>query len=318
MESKKGIHGHLLVSVTVFIWGTTFISTKILLRSFSPVAILFLRFLTGFLALLLVYPHRLRVEERKRELYFAGAGLCGITLYYLLENMALIYSFASNVGVIISTAPFFTAMLAHFFPGGEKLRLRFFAGFVVALTGIFLISVNGVTNFQLNPLGDLFALLAAMLWAVYSVLTRKIGEFGYNNILVTRRIFFYGLVLALPALFFFPLDLEVNQVIQPVNIFNILFLGLGASALCFATWNAALKILGAVKTSAYIYMVPVVTAASSSIVLSEKITGLALLGIILTLAGLFISQGKTGTGRGKGKGKGKEVKGMGGFRDRQL
>ena len=124
--------------------------------------------------------------------------------------------------------------------------------------------------------------------------------------------------MALPALFFFPLDLEVNQVIQPVNIFNILFLGLGASALCFATWNAALKILGAVKTSAYIYMVPVVTAASSSIVLSEKITGLALLGIIRTLAGLFISQGKTGTGRGKGKGKGKEVKGMGGFRDRQL
>ncbi|HHU82291.1 MAG TPA: DMT family transporter [Firmicutes bacterium] len=294
MESKKAIHGHLLSFVTVFIWGTTFISTKILLRSFSPVAILFLRFITGFLALLLIYPHQLRVEERRQELYFAGAGLCGITLYYLLENMALIYSFASNVGVIISTAPFFTAILAHFFPGGEKLRLRFFAGFVVALTGIFLISVNGMSNFQLNPLGDLFAVFAAMLWAVYSVLTRKIGEFGYNNILVTRRIFFYGLVLSFPALFFFPLDLGIDRIIQPVNLFNILFLGLGASALCFATWNAALKILGAVKTSAYIYMVPVITAAASFVVLHERITGLALLGIILTLAGLFISQGKTG------------------------
>lgn len=294
VESKKAIHGHLLSFVTVFIWGTTFISTKILLRSFSPVAILFLRFITGFLALLLIYPHQLRVEERRQELYFAGAGLCGITLYYLLENMALIYSFASNVGVIISTAPFFTAMLAHFFPGGEKLRLRFFAGFVVALTGIFLISVNGMSNFQLNPLGDLFAVFAAMLWAVYSVLTRKIGEFGYNNILVTRRIFFYGLVLSFPALFFFPLDLGIDRIIQPVNLFNILFLGLGASALCFATWNAALKILGAVKTSAYIYMVPVITAAASFVVLHERITGLALLGIILTLAGLFISQGKTG------------------------
>jgi drug/metabolite transporter (DMT)-like permease len=294
VESKKAIHGHLLSFVTVFIWGTTFISTKILLRSFSPVAILFLRFITGFLALLLIYPHQLRVEERRQELYFAGAGLCGITLYYLLENMALIYSFASNVGVIISTAPFFTAILAHFFPGGEKLRLRFFAGFVVALTGIFLISVNGMSNFQLNPLGDLFAVFAAMLWAVYSVLTRKIGEFGYNNILVTRRIFFYGLVLSFPALFFFPLDLGIDRIIQPVNLFNILFLGLGASALCFATWNAALKILGAVKTSAYIYMVPVITAAASFVVLHERITGLALLGIILTLAGLFISQGKTG------------------------
>lgn len=294
MELKNEIHGHSLAFVTVLIWGTTFISTKILLRAFSPVTILFLRFLTGFLALLLVYPRRLRVEERKRELYFAGAGLCGISLYYLMENMALVYSFASNVGVIISTAPFFTAMLAHFFLGGEKLRLRFFAGFAVALTGIFLISVNGMSNFQLNPLGDLFALFAAMLWAVYSILTRKIGGFGYNNILVTRRIFFYGLVLAFPALFFFPLDLELNQVIQPVNLFNILFLGLGASALCFATWNAALKILGAVKTSVYIYMVPVVTAAASFLFLREEITGLALLGIFLTLAGLFISQDRTG------------------------
>ena len=90
-----------------------------------------------------------------------------------------------------------------------------------------------MSNFQLNPLGDLFALFAAMLWAVYSVLTRKIGEFGYNNILVTRRIFFYGLVLSFPALFFFPLDLGIDRIIQPVNLFNILFLGLGASALCF-------------------------------------------------------------------------------------
>ena len=301
MDRDKAIQGHLLAFVTVFIWGTTFISTKILLRSFSPVAILFLRFITGFFALLLIYPRRLRVEERRRELYFAGAGFCGISLYYLMENMALIYSFAANVGVIISTAPFFTAILAHFFLGGEKLRWRFFAGFAVALTGIFLISVNGSSNFQLNPLGDLFAVFAAMLWAVYSVLIRKIGEFGYNNILVTRRIFFYGVVLSFPALFFFPLDLAVNRVTDPVNLFNILFLGLGASALCFATWNAALKILGAVKTSVYIYMVPVVTVAASFVVLREKITGLALLGIILTLAGLFVSQDKTGDKQGEEK-----------------
>ena len=296
MDRDKAIQGHLLAFVTVFIWGTTFISTKILLRSFSPVAILFLRFITGFFALLLIYPRRLRVEERRRELYFAGAGFWD-HLYYLMEKWP-VYSFA-NGGIF--TAPFFTAILAHFFLGGEKLRWRFFAGFAVALTGIFLISVNGISNFQLNPLGDLFAVFAAMLWAVYSVLIRKIGEFGYNNILVTRRIFFYGVVLSFPALFFFPLDLAVNRVTDPVNLFNILFLGLGASALCFATWNAALKILGAVKTSVYIYMVPVVTVAASFVVLREKITGLALLGIILTLAGLFVSQDKTGDKQGEEK-----------------
>ncbi len=84
MDRKKEITGHLFAFITIFIWGTTFISTKILLRVISPIGILFLRFTIGFIVLLLVYPHRLKVKERKQELYFAAAGLCGVTLYYLL------------------------------------------------------------------------------------------------------------------------------------------------------------------------------------------------------------------------------------------
>ena len=106
MDRKKEITGHVFALISIFIWGTTFISTKILLEAFSPIEILFLRFTIGFAVLLAVYPHRLKVKERKQELYFAAAGLCGITLYYLLENIALTYTFASNVGVIISIAPF--------------------------------------------------------------------------------------------------------------------------------------------------------------------------------------------------------------------
>lgn len=104
---KKRFTDIFLAVITIFIWGTTFISTKILLDAISPIEILFLRFIIGFLVLLLVYPHWFSVKEKKQELYFAGAGLCGVTLYYLLENIALTYTFASNVGVIISIAPFF-------------------------------------------------------------------------------------------------------------------------------------------------------------------------------------------------------------------
>jgi len=175
----------------------------------------------------LVYPHRLKIKERKQELYFAGAGLCGVTLYYLLENIALTYTFASNVGIIISVAPFFTAIFAHLFLDGEKLRLQFFIGFAAAVIGIFLISFNGSSNFKLNPLGDILAVLAAMVWAVYSVLTKKISGFHYNTIQATRRIFFYGLVFMIPALFIFGFKPNMNKLMQPVNLLNILFLGLG-------------------------------------------------------------------------------------------
>ncbi|RFZ75609.1 DMT family transporter [Lacrimispora amygdalina] len=292
MNRKKEVTGHLLAFITIFIWGTTFISTKILLKSFSPVEILFLRFTIGFLALFLAYPRRLRVTERKQELYFAAAGLCGVTLYFLLENIALTYTFATNVGVVVSIAPFFTALLAHWFLDGEKLRVPFFIGFIVALFGICLISFNGVSNLQLNPLGDILTVAAAGVWAAYSVLTKKISGFYYNTIQTTRRIFFYGLVFMIPALFLFGFRPDMSRLIQPINLFNILFLGLGASAVCFVTWNSAVKILGAVKTSVYIYLVPVVTVATSVMVLREEITGMAVLGTIFTLAGLVLSERK--------------------------
>lgn len=293
MDRKKDIQGHLFAFVTIFIWGTTFISTKILLKAISPIEILFIRFTIGFIVLLVFCPHRLKVKDRKQELYFAAAGLCGVTLYYLFENIALTYTFASNVGVIISIAPFFTAIFAHLFLDREKLRLQFFIGFAVAVMGIFLLSFNGSNNLKLNPLGDILAVLAAVVWAAYSVLTKRISGFHYNTIQATRRIFFYGLVFMVPALFIFGFEPKVNQLMQPVILFNILFLGLGASALCFVTWNTSVKILGAIKTSVYIYMVPVITVITSVIVLRETITGVAVFGIVLTLSGLIISEMKS-------------------------
>lgn len=297
MENKSTV-GHLSALLTIIIWGTTFISTKIMLTDFQPVEILFFRFVMGLLALLLVYPHRLKGTTRRQELLFAAAGLCGICMYYLLENIALTFTLASNVGVIISVAPFFTAILTHLFgKGEEKLRVNFFIGFVVAMAGIFLISFNG-SKLELNPSGDLLALLAALVWACYSVLTKKISSYGYPTILTTRRVFFYGILFMIPALCLFDFKLELMRFSNPVYLFNIIYLGLGASALCFVTWNFAVKVLGAVKTSIYIYMVPVITVVTSVLILHEKITALAGAGAALTLAGLFLSEGKLFRKRG--------------------
>ena len=289
MKTNKEISGHLAAVITILIWGTTFISTKILLVSFTPIEILFYRFGIGLITLTVLFPRRLKGTNMKQELMFAGAGLCGVTLYFLLENIALTYTLASNVGVIISIAPFFTAILSHWFLENEKLKTNFFIGFVVAMMGIFLINFNGSMILKLNPLGDLLAVLASALWAVYGVLTRKISGFGHNTIQTTRRIFLYGLLFMIPALLIFPFEWGIERFSRSSNLFNILFLGLGASALCFVTWNTAVKILGAVKTSIYIYMVPAITVITSIIVLHEKITWIAACGTVLTAAGLFIS-----------------------------
>ncbi len=282
--------GHLAAVFTIIIWGTTFISTKVLLTDFLPVEILFFRFVMGFAALLLVCPHRMKGVERRQEVTFVLAGLCGVCLYYLLENIALTYTMASNVGVIISVAPFFTAILSHLFMKSEgKLRLNFFIGFVVAMAGVSLISFNG-SELELNPMGDILAVLAAFVWACYSLLTRKISSFGYPVILTTRRTFFYGILFMVPALFFFDFKVGLERFTDITHLLNLLYLGLGASALCFVTWNIAVKALGAVETSVYIYMVPVITVVTSVLVLKEPVTWVSAVGTVLAVAGLFLSE----------------------------
>ena len=286
---NKKAAGHLAALATILIWGTTFISTKVLLVDFEPIEILFFRFIMGFLALLIVYPRRMKETTKRQEAVFAAAGLCGICLYYLLENIALTYTMASNVGVIISIAPFFTAMLTHLFTKNEKLRANFFFGFVVAMAGICLISFNGA-QMHLNPVGDLLALAAAAVWACYSVLTRKISDFGYHTIQTTRRVFAYGIMFMVPALFLFDFRIGAERFLNPVYLGNLIFLGLGASALCFVTWNMAVKILGAVKTSIYIYLVPIITIVTSALILREPVTLMSGVGTALALLGLFLSE----------------------------
>lgn len=282
--------GHFAAFITIFIWGTTFISTKVLLNTFTPIEILFIRFVIGYLALWLVLPRGLRLNSRKQEWYFAFAGLCGVTLYYLFENIALTFTLASNVGVIISIAPFFTALFGYLFLHGERPGLRFFLGFVIAMAGICLISFGNQAALSINPTGDFLAVGAAIIWAMYSTLTKKISGFGYPTIQTTRRTFFYGILFMLPVLWGMGFQVTAAELLDMTNLLNLVYLGLGASALCFVTWNFAVRVLGAVKTSVYIYAVPVITTVFSALILHEKITLVTICGIALTLAGLFLSE----------------------------
>lgn len=287
------LKAHILAFFTIFIWGTTYISTKMLLKEFTPTEILFFRFIIAYLALLLAKPARIPYKNLREELLFACAGLCGVTLYFTLQNTSLVYTLASNAGVLVSVAPFFTAIFSWFLLKGEPLRKSFFIGFGFSIVGIVLISFNGNFILKLNPLGDLLAISCAAVWAVYSVLMKKISILNYNVILCTRKIFFYGIILMIPVLPFFDFHWNLARFTDPFNVFHMLFLGLGASAICFVTWNYAVGVLGAVRTSVYIYFNPIVTVVTSAIILHERITAVAMVGVILILAGLYLSERKT-------------------------
>lgn len=287
-ESKAA--GHIAALFTILIWGTTFISTKTLLNDFSPVQILVYRFILGCAALFTACPRLMKDTDRKKEIYFAGAGLCGITMYYLLENIALTMELASNVSIILSAAPFFTAILTHIIDReDEPLCGRFFVGFAVAMTGIIILCLKG-EEFRINPAGDILAVTAAAVWAVYSVIIRRINSFGYSTIQSTRRVFEYGILFMIPVSFLLDFHWEFAPLGRPVNLLNILYLGIGASAACFVTWNYALKAIGTVRASAYIYAIPAITVIAAVVILGEPLTAGTIAGIVLTLTGLLISE----------------------------
>lgn len=292
MKTKK-ISGNIAGFTTVFFWGITYISTKVLLEVFNPVEILFTRFLMGLIFLVLLYPKPLKIKDKKQEIYFALAGITGVTLFYLLENIALTYTMASNVGVISALAPFFTGIIGYIFmKNKEKLTKNFFIGFVLALIGVGLISFNGATTFKVNPVGDLLAVASVIIWGIYGNLTRKLGSYGYNTIQVTRRTFIYGIIFMLPALKFFDFNVQISDLLQYKYLFNMVFLGLGASAICFVTWNYTVKVLGAVKASLFIYLIPIITVITSFIFLNERLTWMSFFGIIFAILGLMISNKK--------------------------
>lgn len=290
MKMSRSLQGHLSAFITIFIWGTTYISTKVLLEAFSPTEILFFRIILAYLALWLIAPRRLPFGTLREELLFMLAGLFGVTLFFTFQNTAIDYTLASNVGMLIAVAPLFTAIGAVIFLKEGSLHPGFFLGFALSFLGVFLILFNGNYMLKLNPLGDLLAIFSAVVWAGYSIVTRKISEKQDDTILVTRKVFFYGLVFLLPLLFIFNFRLDLSRFTFGVNLLNMLFLSLGASALCFVTWNFAVSVLGAVKTSIYIYLGPIISMITSVIVIQERVTLLALIGVSLILAGLYLSE----------------------------
>lgn len=288
---NKQLLGHILACGTQIMWGATFVSTKVLLNYFQPVEILFIRMLLAVIALFVIDPHPLRLGDRRRELAFAGAGLTGLVLYFLLENTALTMTYASNVGIIVACAPFFVAVMVGLF-FKEKQGKNFYIGFVIAIAGVIMVSVSGKQSFHLNPFGDFLAFLAMISWGAYSAIVKKISEWDYPIVAVTRRIYFYGVILLLPVLLYEEDGWNLSAFREPTVIANLLFLGLCASALGFFLWNLATGWIGAVKTSLYIYVSPIVTVVLSMFVLHEKMTVFSVIGSVCILIGLMISQGK--------------------------
>ena len=168
----------------------------------------------------------------------------------------------------------------------ERMSRRQIAGSALAFAGMVLVVLNGRFVLHLSPHGDLLALCAAWLWVFYSMVVKRLAG-RYPALFITRKVFFYGLLTILPVFALKPFDVAWHLLTRPVVWGNLLFLGIVASMLCYLLWNAAMLRLGAVRTTNYIYLNPLVTILTAALCIDERITPVALAGAALILYGMW-------------------------------
>lgn len=287
MNVLKNHFTHVLAVVIVSIWGTTFVSTKVLMNAgLQPSDIFFVRFLLAYICILPFSYKHLWAKSVKDEFLLLLTGVMGGSLYFLTENVALKYSYCSNVSLLVCSTPMLTTLILGLFYRDERINLRQFVCSLAALAGMALVVLNGHFVLKLSPKGDLLALAAAVTWALYSLLIRVFNG-RYSTLFVTRKIFFYGLLTILPVFYIWPLNTDPALYARPVVWGNLLFLGVVASFLCYFGWNYVMYKLGVVRSTNYIYLNPVVTLLTSYLCLDERITPLALTGAIMILGGIY-------------------------------
>ena len=280
----------LLALFCVVVWGTTFISTKVLLlHGLEPEDIILLRFGVAYLALLPIYHRDMRLPWRE-ELWMMLVGIAGGSVYFMTENSALDYTLTTNVSLIVSLTPLYTlALMAVFYRSTTRLTLRLLLGVVMAVAGVFCVVMNGHILLRLNPLGDLLALLCGLSWSVYSLVYNRVGK-RYPALLITRKLFFWGFVTCLPVLLLPRAEKDYVAILsEPVVVGNLLFLGLVAGLLCFFAWNVAVKKVGTVGANNLIYFSPLVTLLTAHAVLGEPLTWMSVVGMVLTVAGVWLA-----------------------------
>lgn len=283
---------HIGAILTVCCWGSSFLSTKVLMEDggFTPVEMYVYRFAAAYILLLLMTFRRIFSNNWRDELNLLICGLCAGSLYFITENYALTMTTTGNVSLLSSVSPIFvTILMAIVFK--QRIKVGTAVGSLIAFAGVFCIIFSSGEELSFNPAGDLLALSAALSWAIYSIVVKKLIP-NYNTLFITRKLFFYGVLTALPLLLtqHQPLHLrELFSLAEPKLLLNFLFLVVMCSAFAYIIWGESMKRLGPVTTNNYLYGQSLVTLVAAWFFFGERITILGYLGCALIIGGLIIA-----------------------------
>lgn len=283
---------HVGAIVTMGAWGTSFLATKVLMieGGFTPIEMFIYRFACAYLLILLITFKKIFAHNWKDELQLCICGMCAGTIYYVTENYALQNTTTGNVSLLASISPLFTtALMAIIYKA--RITAGNIIGSIVAFAGVACIIFSNGEGFEINPKGDLLAICASLSWAVYTIAVKRLNPI-YSSLFITRKLFFYGVLTALPLLIAQDAPLHIGLLFNPEFpqfFFSFMFLVIMCSVVGYLIWSEVMKVLGPVTANNYIYMQPLVTMVAAYFVLDEQIFLFGYIGCALIIGGLILA-----------------------------
>ena len=280
----------------VVVWALNFSVVKYSLAEIDPLSFNAFRF---FLAIVLmwsvVHLKKLKIRIERRDFgKVLLLGLLGNLLYQMLFIAGIDRTFASNAAVMLGLIPVWIAVFSHFFTE-EKMYRPQVIGVTAAFIGVALIMGGGEEGIHWGSesmAGDLIIVSAAMVFAIYSLLSRNLLE-KYSPLTLATMVMSVGgamiILVAIPSLI--RLD---YQSISLVSYGGAAYSGIFAIGLAYLIWNFGIKNVGTLRTGTYQNLVPVLGVLFGLIFLGEKLHFLQYLGCLLTIGGIVLSRYKKG------------------------
>ena len=271
-------------------WSFSFIWYKIANETFAPVTIVFTRLVIAVF-ILTVYSLlsgsfvRIRKKDRK---YFFLLAFFEPFLYFLGESFGLPYVSSTAGSVIISTVPIASTLGAWIF-FREKLKFINYAGILISFAGILVFIIDRSGSLSFNPKGLLLLMFAVCSAAGFNLtLSRLVGS--YNPVFIVTVQNIIGVVLFLPVFMLTSFSRFMQTTITFVDFLPVIELAAFASCAAFILFAYAVKKLGVIKANVFINCIPIFTALMAFIILQDKLTIQNLLGMLIVITGLFMSQ----------------------------
>ena len=281
---------HVAAFAMILVWGISFLNTRVLLDAgLTPTEIFVVRFAIAYLSLLVVSRFKVRYTGWRDELLFVVCGIAGGSAYFIAENTALEYTLISDVAVLVSIAPLTTALMGAIFYRDERITLLTGVGMVIAFIGSVLLALKDGFVWGDSILGDMLAVLAAFVWAFYSMALKRLNK-TYTTLFITRKLFFYGILSALPLLALEDTKVSWETLRQPAVWGNLIYLGLICSMAAYFIWGITVKRIGAVRASNYFYLSPIISMIAAAIWFGERTNVIAYIGCVLILTGVIMAE----------------------------